>query len=129
MKTSPLAVGLLLFLAAAFTAQAAEGCKLLPTWHSVPESVRNVLSQDMGPISERGGAFNSTDAVSNDTPRSRFFGACVQGNKVIVAIERGGIASALQLTEFVGDTKAREWYRPIPSGPFTPALAVPPATR
>jgi len=126
MKTSILKIAFLMFLTSPFAARAGETCRLLPTWHSVPESARSTLAQGMGSIAERGEAFQSTDALSgDDTPRNRFFGACVQGNRLVVAIERGGIGYALEVTEFVGGKKIREWYHTLPSGPFTPAFAVP----
>jgi hypothetical protein len=84
----------------------------------------------MGPIAERGEAFESTDALGGtDIPRNRFFGACTHGSTLVVAIERGGIGYSLEVIEFVHNKKAREWYHSLPSGPFTPAFAVPPAQR
>jgi hypothetical protein len=129
MKTSLLALAFLLLITIPFATRADEACKVLLNWHSVPESVRNTLNHDIGPIAERGGAFNPTDVFSDDTPHNRFFGACLRGNRIVVAIERGGMASAFELVEFVDDKKIRQWYRPTPSGPFTPAVAVPPAGR
>ena len=110
-------------------ASADNDCHAVKTWSDVPQSVRANLTDSVGSIAETGEDFNPSDIVFNDTPQSRFFGGCLNGNKLVLAIERGGRGYFLELFEFVNGVRTRSWGRTVPETGFKPELAVPPAER
>lgn len=123
MRTTLLLTALLTF----FSSSAWAGCIPISGLAKLPPYARNYLNKAYGPMSDLGGPFNPTDVVPDETPRVRFKGACQEGNRLVVAVELGGIAHAMELTEFLGGQHTRSWPSPDPSKPFTPALAKYPA--
>jgi hypothetical protein len=89
----------------------------------LPAGVQALLGVGLGPadggIADREASFNATDVELEDVPSRRFALGIVNGDKAVVALERGGRGYAVQAVEFrqVGTTweAARcGWLRVLP---------------
>lgn len=99
---------------------------LVTSLAALPAAVRDLISSDLGEISDSGGPFNAGCVMQAGVPSARFMHAKLGQDVATVAVERGGIAHYVETLEFQQANGSWKLVRTANGEiPPPPALALP----